>query len=79
MIKVTLFYQDYGSDSDAFPHKFLYAENENKFWEMYNSQNEYIKCNDELGYKCTFDVYLKKDKIIDIWIKEVAEVEDENI
>lgn len=46
--------------------KLFLQKNEEEFWEIYNSSNEYIKCEDELAG--TFRVYLKKDKIIEIRI-----------
>lgn len=71
MIKVILIYQggDNTQEYCAPSYKIIFVKNEEEFWEIYNSSNEYIKCEDELAG--TFRVYLKKDKIIDIRIEQV--------
>lgn len=69
MIEVTLYYQDETLDYINLPNKNIFVKNEEEFWEIYNSNNEYIKCEDEL--EGAFSVYLKKDKIIEIWIEKV--------
>lgn len=69
MIKVTLYYEDNTLDYSNPPSKEVFVKNEEEFWKKYNSSNEYIKCEDEL--EGAYSVYLKKDKIIDIWIEKV--------
>lgn len=69
MIKVTLYYEDNTLDYSSPPSKDIFVKNEEEFWEKYNLNNEYIKCEDELAG--TFRVYLKKDKIIEIRIEKV--------
>lgn len=69
MIEVTLYYQDETLDYINLPNKNIFVKNEEEFWEKYNSNNEYIKCEDDL--EGAFSVYLKKDKIIEIWIEKV--------
>ena len=71
MIEVTLYYQDGDNTQEQFelPYKNIFVKNEKEFWEKYNSNNEYIKCEDEL--EGAFSVYLKKDKIVEIWIEKV--------
>lgn len=69
MIKVTLYYEDSTLDYSRPPSKDVFVKNEEEFWEKYNSSSEYIKCEDEL--EGAYSVYLKKDKIIDIWIEKV--------
>lgn len=69
MIKVTLYYEDNTLDYSDPPSKEVFVKNEEEFWKKYNSSNEYIKCEDEL--EGAYSVYLKKDKIIDIWIEKV--------
>lgn len=69
MIKVTLYYEDNTLDYSSPPCKDIFVKNEEEFWEKYNSSNEYIKCEDEL--EGAFSVYLKKDKIMEIWIEKV--------
>lgn len=67
MIKVILCYQDNTVDYDETPYKKIHVKNEEEFWERYNSNNEYVRCDDEH----TFSVYLKKDKITEIRIEKV--------
>lgn len=69
MIKVILYYEDKTLDDIDPPCQKIFVNNEDEFWKIYNSSNEYIKCEDEL--EGAFSVYLKKDKIIEIWIKKV--------
>ncbi len=69
MIKVTLYYEDNTLDYSNPPSKDVLVKNEEEFWKKYNSSSEYIKCEDEL--EGAFSVYLKKDKIIEIWIEKV--------
>lgn len=68
MIKVTMYYQDETLDYSNPPNKNLFVENEEEFWRKYNSNLRYVKCEDEL--EGAFSVYLKKDKIIEIWIEK---------
>lgn len=77
MIKVILDYLNNSVDYDETPYKLIYAKDEEEFWKKYNSNNEYIKCEDE--FEGAFSVYLKKDKIIEVWFEKTTEVEDENI
>ena len=44
-------------------------KNEEEFWKIYNKSKEYVKCEDAL--EGAYSVYLKKDKIIEIWIEKV--------
>lgn len=67
MIKVTLYYQDETLDYCKPPSKVVFAESEAKFWSRYFNGKEYIKCEDEL--EGAYSVYLKKDKIIEIWFE----------
>lgn len=69
MIKVFLCFQDNSVGYRKLPSKKICVKNEEEFWKRYNSQNEYIRCDDEGA----FSVYLKKDKIIDIWIEKAVE------
>lgn len=69
MIEVTLYYQDETLDYIDPPNKILYANNEKEFWELYNDDKDYIKCEDTHGGE--YSVHLKKDKIIEIWIEKV--------
>lgn len=69
MIKVTLYYEDNTLDYSDPPSKEVFVKNEEEFWKKYNSSSEYIKCEDEL--EGAFGVYLKKDKIMEIWIEKV--------
>ena len=69
MIEVILCYQDNTVDYDETPYKKIYVKNEKEFMKKYNSNNGYIKCDDEGA----FSVYLKKDKITEIRIKKVME------
>ena len=74
MIKVTLYYQDETLDYCKPPSKVVFAESEVEFWSRYYNKQEYIKCEDEL--EGAYSVYLKKDKIIEIWFeKETGEWE----
>lgn len=73
MIKVTLYYQDETLDYCKPPSKNIFVKNEKEFWKKYNSNKEYIKCEDEL--EDAFSVYLKKDKIIEIWIEKPQDIE----
>lgn len=68
MVKVILYYQDQITDDREFSSKTVFAENEAEFWSRYYNGNEYIKCEDEC--EGTFSVYLKKDKIIEIWFEK---------
>lgn len=74
MIKVILFFQDNTVENDETPHKTIYVKDEKEFWKRYNSSNEYIKCEDE--FEGQYSAYLKKDKIIEIWIENDTEAED---
>lgn len=69
MIKVTLYYEDNTLDYSDPPSKEVFVKNEEEFWKKYNSSSEYIKCEDEL--EGAYSVYLKKDKIMEIWIEKV--------
>lgn len=69
MIKVTLYYGESTLYYRDPPSKDVFVKNEEEFWKKYNSGNEYIKCEDEL--EGAFSVYLKKDKIMEIWIEKV--------
>ena len=71
MIKVTIYYQSEDNTQEYCEpfYKNLFVKNEEEFWKKYNSSNEYIKCEDEL--EGAFSVYLKKDKIVEIWIEKV--------
>ena len=68
MVKVILYYQDEITDEREFSCKTIFAESEVEFWSRYYNGEEYIKCEDEV--EGAFSVYLKKDKIIEIWFKK---------
>lgn len=69
MVKVILYYQDEIPDEREFSNRTIFAESEAEFWSRYYNDKEYIKCEDEAEGR--FGVYLKKDKIIQIWIEKV--------
>ena len=73
MIKVIMYYQNEDNTQDYCEpfYKNLFVKDEEEFWRKYNSNLRYVKCEDEFGG--AFSVYLKKDKIIEIWIEKVME------
>ena len=74
MIKVILFFQDNTVENDETPHEIMYVKDDKEFWEKYNSSNEYVRCDDYVNsFRDTYSVYLKKDKIIEIWIEKAVE------
>lgn len=75
MIKVTLYYQDETLDYCNPPTKNIFVKNKKEFWKRYNSNEEYVRCDDEL--EGAFSVYLKKDKIIEIWFEKQQGLSDE--
>ncbi|WP_019124657.1 hypothetical protein [Peptoniphilus grossensis] len=74
MIKAILYYENNTLGYGALPRQEILVKNEEEFWEKYNSSNEYVKCEDAL--KGAYSVYLKKDKIIEIWIEKIIEEQE---
>ena len=64
---VRLYYDDcrHYSDDD-YPCKTLTVKDYEEFDLYFFDKSKYIRCDDEGGYK----VFLKKDRIIEIWIEE---------
>lgn len=64
---VTLYYDDcrHYSDDD-YPCKNLTVRDFEEFDLYFSDKAEYIRCDDENGNQ----VFLNKDRIIEIWIKE---------
>lgn len=64
---VTLYYDDcrHYSDDD-YPCKTLTVKDYEEFDLYFSDKAEYIRCDDENGNQ----VFLNKDRIIEIWIKE---------
>ena len=64
---VRLFYDDCRDYFDhEYPCKTLTVRDFEEFDLYFNDKSKYIRCDDEAGYK----VYLKKDRVIEIWIEE---------
>lgn len=74
MIKVILYYEDNTLDYSSPPCKEIFVKNEKEFWKIYNKSKEYVKCEDAL--EGAYSVYLKKDKIIEIWIEKIIEEQE---
>lgn len=66
-MKITLYYDDcrHYSDDD-YPYKTLTVKDYEEFDLYFFDKSEYIRCDDENEYQ----VLLKKDRIIEIWIGE---------
>lgn len=66
-MKITLYYDDsrHYSDED-YPYKTLTVKDYEEFDLYFVDKSPYIRCDDEGGYK----VFLKKDRIIEVWIGE---------
>ena len=74
MIKVILYYDDNTLDYSDLPCREIFVKNEEEFWKIYNKSKEYVKCEDAL--EGAYSVYLKKDKIIEIWIEKIIEEQE---
>ena len=74
MIKVILYYEDNTLDYIDPPCQEIFVKNEEEFWKIYNKSKEYVKCEDAL--EGAYSVYLKKDKIMEIWIEKIIEEQE---
>lgn len=76
IVKATLVYRDETSDDRKLSRKVIYASNEDEFWEKYYENKDYVKfeivsTEEESEYAYSF--YLKKDRIVEIWIEDWME------
>lgn len=65
---VRLYYDDCRHcSSEDYPYKIIRVDNVNHFWSNWYSEKELIRCDSEGRSRLE---YLKKDKVIEIWIGE---------
>lgn len=65
---VKLFYDDCRHDSNQdYPYKIIRIDNIDDFWDDWHCDDDLIKCDVDVMPHLE---YLKKDRVIEIWIEE---------